>query len=128
MGATHIALPMARMLTFKPGTLRPAIRLGVWAAACFRFLAGNAVDKVAGRDTVERRAARLRRMFEATGASFVKVGQQLSMRADLLPYAYCVELSRMLDHPCLQPRPFLHAGQHDLRGLIEQRSHGLVAT
>src|ERR1700726_3792510 len=30
--------------------------------------------------------------------------------------------------PCLQPRPFLHAGQHDLRGLIEQRSHGLVAT
>src|SRR5580704_952896 len=30
--------------------------------------------------------------------------------------------------PCLQPRPFLHAGQHDLRSLIEQRSHGLVAT
>src|ERR1700738_4894296 len=30
--------------------------------------------------------------------------------------------------PCLQPRPFLHAGQHDLRGLIEQRSHGLIAT
>src|ERR1700682_6036873 len=29
--------------------------------------------------------------------------------------------------PCLLPRPFLHAGQHDLRGLIEQRSHGLVA-
>src|SRR5580700_3485400 len=28
--------------------------------------------------------------------------------------------------PCLQPRPFLHAGQHDLRGLIEQRSHGFI--
>ncbi len=34
--------------------------------------------------------------------SFAKLGQQLSLRADLLPYAYCAELGKMLD----SARPF----------------------
>jgi ubiquinone biosynthesis protein len=40
---------------------------------------------------------RLRRVFENSGASFVKLGQQLSLRADILPYAYCAELGKMFD-------------------------------
>jgi ubiquinone biosynthesis protein len=35
--------------------------------------------------------------MERAGGTFVKVGQQLAMRVDLLPWAYCVELSKMLD-------------------------------
>ena len=34
---------------------------------------------------------------KSTGPSFAKFGQQLSIRADLLPYAYCAELGKLLD-------------------------------
>src|SRR5258706_1650504 len=44
-----------------------------------------------------RRAVRFRKALERAGGTFVKVGQQLAMRVDLLPWAYCVELSKMLD-------------------------------
>ena len=39
----------------------------------------------------------MREIFEDAGASFAKLGQQLSLRADIMPYAYCVELGKMLD-------------------------------
>jgi ubiquinone biosynthesis protein len=40
---------------------------------------------------------RLRRTFEELGTTFIKVGQFLSGRADLLPPAYIEELSKLLD-------------------------------
>jgi ubiquinone biosynthesis protein len=40
---------------------------------------------------------RFRQALERAGGTFVKLGQQLAMRVDLLPWAYCVELSKMLD-------------------------------
>ena len=39
----------------------------------------------------------LRLLFEELGASFVKLGQLLSLRTDLLPRAYVEELSRLQD-------------------------------
>ena len=48
------------------------------------------------RDNIQRRAVRLRRVFERAGPTFAKLGQQLSIRADILPYAYCAEFSKML--------------------------------
>jgi ubiquinone biosynthesis protein len=39
----------------------------------------------------------LRWYFQSTGAAFVKLGQVLAMRYDLLPAAYCQELSKLLD-------------------------------
>ncbi|MFL6798586.1 MAG: ABC1 kinase family protein [Xanthobacteraceae bacterium] len=50
-----------------------------------------------GRATPARRAARLRAEFERAGPTFAKLAQQLAMRADVLPYIYCAELSKMLD-------------------------------
>ena len=50
-----------------------------------------------GRASVPRSAVRFRETLERTGGSFIKIGQQLSLRADLLPYAYCAELSKLLD-------------------------------
>jgi len=58
---------------------------------------GNLFDKILRRDTVERRAVRLRQALENPGGTFVKLGQQIAMRIDLVPWAYCVELSKMLD-------------------------------
>jgi len=72
-------------------------RLAVWLWAGLRFYAGIAADKLMRRDNVTRRAGRLRAIFEGLGPTFIKVAQQLAMRADLLPPEYCQELSLMLD-------------------------------
>jgi len=41
--------------------------------------------------------ADLRRMFEELGGSFIKLGQLLSLRPDLIPREYCDELSKLQD-------------------------------
>jgi ubiquinone biosynthesis protein len=96
-GAANVNLPMARRVVFKPGIIRPFLRLLVWLWVGVRFFGGNGVDRLRGRASIQRRAVRLRELFETAGASFAKLGQQLSLRADILPYAYCAELSKMLD-------------------------------
>jgi ubiquinone biosynthesis protein len=93
----QVQLPRARRVVFKPGIVLPALRLLVWLQAAFGFFSGNLLDLVMGRASIQRRAARLRRVFENIGGSFAKLGQQLSLRADILPYAYCAELAHMLD-------------------------------
>jgi predicted unusual protein kinase regulating ubiquinone biosynthesis (AarF/ABC1/UbiB family) len=95
--SAHVALPMARRLVFRPGVVLPVVRIFVWLWVCIKFFVGNGYERLRGRSSVQRRAQRLREIFEEAGASFSKLGQQMSMRADILPYAYCVELSKMLD-------------------------------
>ena len=98
-----VTLPRARPpVKFEAGILRSLSRLAIWLFVYLRFKAGNLADAIRGEATIERRAARLRRAFEVGGPTFAKLAQQLSMRADLLPYPYCVELSKMLD----QAAPF----------------------
>ena len=46
----------------------------------------------------------LRALFEDLGPSFIKVGQTLSTRSEILPHAYCVALSQ-LQQEC-EPMPF----------------------
>ena len=93
-----VTLPRARPpVTFKSGILSSASRLFVWLWILVQFYAGNLLDVVLRRDSEKHRAVRLRRVFESGGPTFAKLGQQLSMRADILPYAYCTELSKMLD-------------------------------
>jgi len=95
--SAHVVLPMARRIIFRPGIILPILRIFVWFWVCVKFFVGNGYERLRGRSTVQRRAQRLREIFEEAGASFSKLGQQMSMRADILPYAYCVELSKMLD-------------------------------
>src|SRR5271166_1800347 len=96
--AAHVSLPMARRPTFRPGIFLPFVRLMVWLAVAIAYFSGNAFDSLLGRASVGRRAVRFRRCLEWAGASMIKVGQQLSVRADLLPYAFCDELSKLLDN------------------------------
>jgi ubiquinone biosynthesis protein len=44
------------------------------------------------------RPTELRMMFEELGGSFVKLGQLLSLRPDLIPKEYCDEFSKLQDH------------------------------
>lgn len=57
-----------------------------------------------GRDTLRRsRPVHLREALEELGPAFVKLGQILSTRADLLPPAYIVELERLQDKVPTEP-------------------------
>ncbi|EEH53227.1 uncharacterized protein MICPUCDRAFT_21638, partial [Micromonas pusilla CCMP1545] len=56
---------------------------------------------------MDERAQRMRRHFVALGPVFVKLGQVLSTRADLLPAVYCVELAKLQD--ALPPASAEHA-------------------
>jgi ubiquinone biosynthesis protein len=68
-----------------------------------RWLPGRPADG-ADSDPSEAGALRLRRLFEALGPSFVKIGQLLALHAGALPQAYRDELSRLLDSTL--PLPF----------------------
>jgi len=54
-------------------------------------------DRATGRSGDEHSAERLRATVERMGDTFVKLGQQLSTRIDLLPFDTCRELSTLLD-------------------------------
>ena len=47
---------------------------------------------------------RLRMAFETLGGAWIKLGQMLAMRFDLLPPAYCDELFKLLNQ--VQPFPY----------------------
>lgn len=99
----RFSLPASRRETvFKAGIFRSVIRLFMWLAAGILFLLGVASDLLHARNTAENRARHMREAFESMGTTFIKVGQQLSMRLDLLPYVYTRELEKMLDNV----RPF----------------------
>lgn len=82
------------------GTSRGAVlvRLVVWLTSLLRYFLGNLGDAIRRRNTIERRAVRMRLMFERMGGTAVKIGQQMAMRIDLVPYAYGYELARLLDN------------------------------
>jgi predicted unusual protein kinase regulating ubiquinone biosynthesis (AarF/ABC1/UbiB family) len=72
-------------------------RLLIWLGALVGFLLGNAGDALLRRGSPERQAIRLRELLERVGGTAIKIGQQLAMRIDLLPYTYGVELSKLFD-------------------------------
>jgi len=103
----RLRLPYFETPTFRTSAWRSLRRLLTWLSVLLTLLFGNLIDRLRRRDTVERRAARLRAELERAGGTFVKLGQQAAMRIDLLPWAYCVELSKMLDR--MPPFPVEHA-------------------
>lgn len=82
---------------FRVGVLLTIRRAMVWMRGITLFLGGIMVDKLRRRDTPKRRAVRLRQTISRIGGSFIKLGQQASIRADLLAPVYCEELTALLD-------------------------------
>ena len=71
-------------------------RQGVrWLAYGSLFAVGVLLDRAKGKRAV---GARLRTFFERVGGTAVKIGQQMSLRADLLPDDICTELSSLTDN------------------------------
>jgi ubiquinone biosynthesis protein len=72
----------------------------------FRFLVALFLEEIVHRVPVLGRFAdergrrspeRFRTLLEGLGGGFVKVGQFLSMRSDILPASYCLALSKLFD-------------------------------
>jgi ubiquinone biosynthesis protein len=110
---TSAITPMLDELTFSTSLWRTLRRLLAWVYLILYVLGGNLVDRLRGKDGIERRAARLRQGLEKIGGTFVKLGQQVAMRIDLVPWEYCLELSKMLD----RMPPF---GQEEALAAIER--------
>jgi ubiquinone biosynthesis protein len=89
--------PRRELEVFRAGPHSVLFRVVVWMMAGARYAAGVLADILLRRDTIERRAQRLRETLEKAGPAAIKMGQQLSMRVDLLPYAFTHELEKMLD-------------------------------
>lgn len=90
-----LVLPPQRV--FNPSAAQAFRRLLTWLSRIALFLGQNFWLRLTRRFNIEDQAKRLRLMLEQMGPTAIKVGQQLSVRADLLPSQYCDELSRMLD-------------------------------
>jgi predicted unusual protein kinase regulating ubiquinone biosynthesis (AarF/ABC1/UbiB family) len=77
----------------------------------FRFFIGPALH-LPGSD---RRSGpvRMRLAFEQLGGAWIKLGQMLALRFDLLPAAYCDELFKLLN----QVAPFSYGG---VKGIVRQ--------
>ena len=90
-------IPLVESAAIKISFGRSLRRLLTWLWVILRIWLGDFFDKVLRRDSPARSAVRFRKALERAGGTFVKLGQQLAMRVDLLPWAYCVELSKMLD-------------------------------
>lgn len=82
---------------FSAGLWLTIRRMFVWFFGLMGLLGGILLDRIRRRDTPKSRAVRLRRGIEAVGGSVIKLGQQASVRADLLPREYCEELTSLLD-------------------------------
>jgi ubiquinone biosynthesis protein len=90
-------IPIVETLAVRNAFGQSLIRFFGWLRVMFTVMLGDFFDHVLRRSTIERRAVRFRNALERAGGTFVKLGQQMAMRVDLLPWAYCVELSKMLD-------------------------------
>ncbi|GAA0997230.1 ABC1 kinase family protein [Subtercola frigoramans] len=83
------------------------------ASGLDRFELANLVTHAGGRTDVNTGPQQLRLAFEELGPTFVKLGQLLSTRSDLLPPAYVAELQKLQDSA--RPVP-----EKEVRDAIEQ--------
>jgi ubiquinone biosynthesis protein len=91
------ATPQRNVVGHRAGWLATLARFVEWLWAALLFGLGTFGDVVTRRDSPQRRAVRLRRTLERMGGTFLKMGQQMSIRLDLLPAPMCAELSKLLD-------------------------------
>ncbi len=74
------------------------LRRGIqWTISLWMYAIARVRDRLSGNTSLSRQGQRLRELFERAGGTGTKVGQQLAIRVDFLPYAVCRELNKLLD-------------------------------
>ncbi|MGE5233912.1 MAG: ABC1 kinase family protein [Acidobacteriota bacterium] len=97
-GVRSFTPPLAARPELRASPLATVARVFVWLYAALLYGVGNCADALRRRGSPQRRAERLRHTLERIGGTFLKVGQQLSMRIDMLPMPVCAELGKLLDN------------------------------
>jgi ubiquinone biosynthesis protein len=95
--------------------MSPLLRLLQIAFEMLRFAAGSAAARLHLSRSKQREPDRLRLTFARLGTTFIKFGQALSMRRDLLPDDYVRALQSLQDH--IAPFPTQDAVREIERGL-----------
>ncbi len=91
-------IPMPENLRLPSGSLaRIAMRGFVWFWVTLRVVVRLGLDRLQGPLSMETVGRRAREAFELLGGTAVKLGQQLSIRLDILPAEVCEELARLTD-------------------------------
>lgn len=80
-----------------PSVSLVARRSFVWARAIIRYLAWITWDALAGRRSSQDRARRMRATLERVPSTGPKIARQLSMRLDLMPLSFALELAEVQD-------------------------------
>lgn len=93
----ELRLPVTERVNPRASTGRLAARGARWLVVGAITVARLVADHAAGRRAVRDQAVRLRQAFELLGGPAIKLGQQLAIRVDLLPFEVCDELSRLMD-------------------------------
>jgi ubiquinone biosynthesis protein len=96
-GLESAILPRWQEVPFEAGFFQAAARLRLWIYGAIWFVFGVIGLWFSRRNTEKERAILMRKTFLKLGTTFIKFGQQLSMRRDLLPQAYTDELETLLD-------------------------------
>lgn len=76
-----------------------------WIFAITRLLVRLLRDRTGGRSSSRQFGIRLRDLFVEMGGAAIKIGQQLSVRIDILPYEVCRELEALVDSVPPFPTP-----------------------
>ncbi|MEM9454123.1 MAG: AarF/ABC1/UbiB kinase family protein [Myxococcota bacterium] len=79
----------------------------VWVSSLMRYRLARFRDRLRGDQSEELHGVRLREMFERVGGTAIKLGQQISLRVDMMSYEVCRELSRLMD--AVEPFPVEYA-------------------
>jgi ubiquinone biosynthesis protein len=77
--------------------LQSLVRSVTWAGGFLRLGVTLLFARLRGIPMALSLGPALRRLFETMGATGIKLGQQLSMRVDMLPYTVCESLSQLVD-------------------------------
>lgn len=96
-GAEEVSRRESDEESFRAGIFSTLRRLAVWLLALLGLGLGLLWDFLLGRSSQQSRARRLRQVLQMMGPTFIKVGQQLSIRIDMIPKIYANELELLLD-------------------------------
>lgn len=81
----------------KPGPALVARRSLVWMRALIRYGLLQAWDRLRGNRSTTQSARRLRETLTAVSSTGPKIARQLSMRLDLMPLSFAIELADVAD-------------------------------
>ncbi len=81
----------------KVSILRVLLRALQWMVAFSLYSLRRSIDKAKGDKSLQKRGERLRKVFEGMGGTGIKVGQQMAVRVDFLPFEVCAELGKLMD-------------------------------